>query len=188
MVTVDNDGSYLVKLPNHEPIKVTLDELYGQVNKKGERKNAVESELGIKAIERAYARYLKENENYEAPTMFGIIDEGDYLRTPLFNLTRVYPQTIKINKSNIDSLLQNIAYTGGTNCHVVTCSTPKKGKYGDYVDYQRRFIENHAYSIKRINPTDRIVEIVNPHNTKYYYALNFDEFSEYFTEICDLKL
>ena len=187
MVSVANDGSYIVQFPNTKPIKVEIADLYGQTNKKGEEKHSVESELGIRAIERAYARYLNRYGSY-GPTMFGTIDKGAQLRTPLYNLTQISPRTTKITTSNIDSLLGNILYTGGTNNHVITCATPEKGKYGDYIDYQRRFIRNHAYSIKNINVNQRIVEIINPHNTKYSFVLGFDEFANYFSEICDLQL
>lgn len=187
MVSVDNDGSYIVQFPDSKPIRVAIDDLYGQTNKKGEEKHSVESELGIRAIERAYARYLNRYGSY-CPTMFGTIDKGVQLRTPLYNLTQISPQTTRVSSANIDSLLGNIVYTGGTNNHVVTCATPEKGKYGEYVDYKRRFIRNHAYSIKNIDVNKRIVEIINPHNTKYSFYLSFDEFANYFSEICDLEL
>ena len=188
MVSIDEDGGYIVQFPNYRGIKVPLENLYGQENKKGERKIAVESELGIRAIERAYAKYLNRYGDY-GPTMFGVIDKGAELRTPLYNLTNISPKTTKVNQLNIDSVFRDIAQSGGTYNHVVTCSTPNKGKYGDYLDYQRRFIKNHAYSIKNIDPYSRTVEVVNPHNTKYYcYTLSFDEFIQYFSEVCDLNL
>ena len=187
MVSVDNDGSYIVQFPDAKPIKVAINDLYGQTNNKGEQKHSVESELGIRAIERAYARYLNRYGSY-GPTMFCVIDKGAHLSTPLYNLTQIYPKTTKTNNTNIDYLFQNIVSTGGTNNHVITCATPEKGRFGEYVDYQRRFITSHAYSIKNINVNQRMVEIINPHNTKYSFVLGFDEFAKYFSEVCDLQL
>ena len=121
--------------------------------------------------------------------MFGEIDNGLPLKKPLSDITGKKPTYLRIhNNGNIDGIFYNIINNEDTNSHVITCATPRLGKFGQYMDSQNRFISNHAYSIQNINLQGRYLEIVNPHNTKGVYVLPFDDFTKYFSELCYLKL
>jgi hypothetical protein len=71
----------------------------------------------------------------------------------------------------------------GLENFVLTCSTPKKGNFFGYMDYQRRFNENHAYGIKNIDSYKQTIEIVNPHNTMKSETISWNEFAQLFDYI-----
>lgn len=191
MVKVADDGSYVVTFFNKEPICVKPDELDGQIRKNGELKRSVSGDLGIKAIERAYAKMLKEEAErkklikfHDEATMFFKIDEGGYVIDAIKRLSGLKANVYAANKSSIYNVLDNIAATGANN-HIIACSTPDKPINGDFVDPQYRFIAKHAYAIKDINPVNRTLGIVNPHNTKNTYYISWNEFSQYFDYLYD---
>lgn len=192
MVHVDDQGNYIVDFSDKKGIVVKPEELDGQ--KKGkEEKRSVSGDLGIKAIERAYAKLLKEEEKQKIlslaqtnKTMFLAIDKGGFMNTAMKKMTGLDSQVVNTKYNNVDSILTALAYNHPEN-HVLTCSTPSNANYGNYVDPYGRFIKKHAYSIKSIDPTARTIEIVNPHNTKFSYVISFDDFANMFDFLCYAK-
>ena len=192
MVLIDNEGNYIVNFNDKRGIVVKLEELDGQ--KKGkEEKRSVSGDLGIKAIERAYAKLLKEEEKQKIfflpqtnETMFLAIDKGGFMNTAIKKMTGMDSYVVNTKYNDVDSILNYIANDNPED-YIITCSTPQNANYGDYVDEYHRFIKKHAYSIKNINPTYRTVEIINPHNTKFCYVISFDDFKNMFDFLCYAK-
>ncbi|MBQ9246748.1 FHA domain-containing protein [bacterium] len=185
MVRVDNNGNYIVKFSFEEPITIRPDELDGQKAANLPEKKSVSGDLGIKAIERAYGRMLKEKENtfYRNQdlnqTLYNAIDEGGYVDRTLFELTGISSDSHCLRRTNVDALLYSIERSGIDN-NIITCTTPEYGKYDRYVDPDHKFIRKHAYAVKHIDSINRTISIVNPHNTKLTETISWDEFSKYF--------
>ena len=177
MVSVDNDGNYIVKLySSNNPIVIRPEQLDGQsVN--GTNKVCVSGDLGIRAIERAYGRMVNNFAN-TGRTLYMQIDDGGYPDVALKKLTGIDSKSYNIKRTNIHSKLFEIS-TNGLDNYVLTCSTPR-GKFNGYVDYQRRFNGQHAYGIKNIDPYTQTIEIINPHNTMFSKTITWNEFSELF--------
>ena len=186
MVKVDDDGNYVVQFYNHSPITVKLEELDGQKHL-GSEKISVSGDLGIKAIERAYAKMIKNPLPY-GHTLFLDIDEGGFMDKALKKMTGIKSSRYYTkNPADVNYILSQIAQDGMQN-HIVTCATVNKGKYGKYADFQRRFITKHAYSVKYIDAFNQRIGIVNPHNTKNTYDISWNEFNDYFDMLCDAKV
>ena len=187
MVKVDEQGNYIVSFHNKEPIKVRLDELDGQ-KKDNQEKRSVSGDLGIKAIERAYAKMLKQEDfraylpNGSNQTMFLKIDDGGFMSTALRKMTGIPSQKVYGKNNNI----KNIFYRLSQNLdnYIVTCSTYDQGRYGKYMDPQGLFLCKHAYSIKSIDTRNQTVEIVNPHNTRKTIHISWDSFQDMFDYLC----
>ena len=177
MVSVDDDGNYIVKLySNLLPIVVKPEQLDGQYMN-GSNKICVSGDLGVRAIERAYGRMISEH-NGDGYTLFMQIDDGGYPDVALRKLTGLESKTHKLRNTNVGNLLYDISSKGLEN-YVLTCSTPR-GKYNGYVDSQHRFDESHAYGIKNIDPYNQTIEIINPHNTMSSKVIHWSEFQELF--------
>ena len=177
MVRVDNDGNYVVSFYNKEPIIVSLEQLDGQ-KLEGKEKISVAGELGVRAIERAYGKMLRPIEHLDK-TLFMNIDNGGKINETLFNLVGKYPQYFYIPKTNVYQKFAELAQKPMKN-YVMLCSTHQKGRYGDYMDKDRKFISRHAYAIKNFDVDKKLVEIVNPHNTKHSEFVHFDDFQQMF--------
>jgi pSer/pThr/pTyr-binding forkhead associated (FHA) protein len=191
MVQVDNQGNYIVNFSDKKGIIVKPEELDGQ--KKGkEEKRSVSGDLGIKAIERAYAKLLKEEQEkilflpQTNKTMFLAIDKGGFMNTAIKKMTGLDSHVVNTRYNDVDAILTSLAYNNPED-YIITCSTPSNANYGDYVDPCYKFIKKHAYSIKSINSTSRTVEIINPHNTKFSYIISFDDFKNMFDFLCYAK-
>ena len=177
MVRVDNDGNYVVSFYNKESIIVPLEQLDGQ-KLEGKEKISVAGELGVRAIERAYGKMLRPIEHLDK-TLFMNIDNGGKINETLFNLVGKYPQYFYIPKTNVHQKFAELAQKPMKN-YVMLCSTHQKGRYGDYMDKDRKFISLHAYAIKNFDVDKKLVEIVNPHNTKHSEFVHFDDFQQMF--------
>lgn len=180
MVKVDNNGNYIVKFYDNDPITVKPEELDGQKLKNGKEKRSVSGDLGIKAIERAYAKMIKIPRS--APTMFQEIDNGGYMDTALEQMTGIKSFYYLSVDNNISRIFDRIVEKGIQN-HILTCATSTKGNYNGYADPQQRFIERHAYSIKYIDRDKQRISIVNPHNTKRTYDISWQEYNKYFSTL-----
>ncbi len=181
MVSIDNNGNYWVKFYNNSPIKVKLEELDGQKSNKSE-KISVSGDLGIKAIERAYAKMIKNifnSFNADNNTMFMAIDHGGWMDTALKKMTGLKSYSFNPMKSDMRPIFNKILKNGIDN-YILTCSTFHKGNYDKYMDPKRQFRAKHAYAVFDINPKKRTITIVNPHNTQKHYELSWEEFSKYF--------
>ncbi len=187
MVKVMPDGSYLVQFYECKPIIVAPDELDGQSKSDGSKKYCVSGELGLRAIERAYAKLLKYiSVSNSGKTMFADIDSGGYPDKTLFKISGITSDRYKITQDcNIDAVLNKIGNDNPRN-HVLLCTTPNLKE--DYSDPQKRFCTSHAYAVKYINPQKRIMCIINPHNTKRDYIVSWDEFKLYFSNLYDGKV
>ena len=180
MVQVDKDGNYIVTFYNRSPIVVRPDELDGQT-RKSDKKNSVSGDLGVKAIERAYAKMLLPFSGI-GPTMFLNIDNGGYPSNALKDLAGIDSKKHTVRKTDINALFTSLIYSGRDN-FIITCTTPNIAKYDKYVDKQGRFIKNHAYSIGSIDINKQTVEIINPHNTKVSNVISWKEFESLFDYI-----
>ncbi len=180
MVSVDSLGNYLVKFNNYPTIYVRPDELDGQKNSEGKQKISVSGDLGIKAIERAYAKMIKSP--CPGETMFMNIDAGGCSDNALKKLTGINSAQYEPKKTDIFALFDKIAKKGIKN-YIITCSTPDKGFYNGYVDIHKKFISQHSYAIEYIDAQNRRVGIINPHNTHYTYDISWNEFKKYFDRL-----
>lgn len=186
MVEVDDEGNYIVSFFNYPPIKVKPEELDGQKSIFGnEEKYSVSGELGIKALERAYGKRVKVF--YSPRTMFAEIDSGGFMDTALFKMTGITSKKYNLAKDNLRPILFKLKMDGVNN-HILTCSTPKYGKYGRYADKEYRFISNHAYAIDDINLNKEQITIVDPHNTRQKHIISWKDFSQTFDYLCDAKI
>lgn len=178
MVKIDKDGNYIVEFPNGYPISIRPDELDGQ-QLNGDTKNSVTGELGIKAIERAYGRYIKIGS--ENATMFAQIDDGGFVDNAIEKLTDKYANRVYLDSIlSIDDLFSDLERKGFDN-FVFACSTKHSDDY--YIDPKKKYVSSHAYAIKNINTKKRTVEIINPHHTKTSQKVDFDEFQKYFRRL-----
>ncbi len=186
MVRVDSDGKYFVKFYNVPEITVLPDEMDWQENSKGERKYSVLGDLGIKAIERAYGKMLKSDLWLAGSclTLHGPLDDGGAVDTALYKLTGIKSKRYNPKHKYMDKILTQIANTGISN-HIITCTTPNKGKFGKYMDPYHIFPNNHAYSVKYIDPYSKFIGIINPHNTRIVHNISWDDFKEYFDNFYD---
>ncbi|MBQ3641834.1 FHA domain-containing protein [bacterium] len=191
MVSADKDGGYTVKFHNYPPIKVGFDELDGQWGENGQLKYSVKGDLGVKAIERAYGKMLKEkqrqqfsfpkfNTDKELRTLFADIDDGGNTKDTLYNLTGIrsenyYPSSAR----SIDDIFNKFRGIRRENRFMNCCAPP--GKYDGYVDRAKRFPGYHIYSIGNIDFNKRMVEVINPHNTKRPIFISWDEFKDLFS-------
>ena len=114
--------------------------------------------------------------------MFMKIDQGGFPSTALKDLCGMKFKNNIVATTNIPELLRGITILGREN-YIVSCTTPNTGKYGRFVDKERRFIKSHAYSVGNINRDRKTIEIINPHNTKIRDIITWDEFSKHFDNI-----
>ena len=56
------------------------------------------------------------------------------------------------------------------------------------MDKKYRFIGEHAYSVGNIDAQNRLIEIINPHNTKKSEVISWDEFKQYFDVVTTINL
>ncbi len=58
-----------------------------------------------------------------------------------------------------------------------------------YMDAERRFVTRHAYSVLQVNPDEKTVVVVNPHQTEKEHVLSFERFFELFgtVEVAELN-
>ena len=181
MVSVDDKGNYIVDFySGYSPISVRPEELDGQKYKGTEKRN-VSGDLGIRAIERAYGKLVK-SFGSENRTLYMAIDDGGWPNVALRKMTGIESDVEAIKDGKIQKKLQELCAMGLEN-FVLTCSTPKKGNFFGYMDYQRRFNENHAYGIKNIDSYKQTIEIVNPHNTMKSETISWNEFAQLFDYI-----
>ena len=177
MVEVDDNGNHIVTFKNKEPITITLEELDSERASKD--KDWACGEMGTKAIERAYAKTIKTNNDMCNSIQ---IDKGGRIFDALKLMTGKECTMKKIEEQNIDSFLEDIS-TKGLETQFLTCSTPHIGKYGKFMDSESKFVTGHAYSIKNINAKDKTIEIVNPHNTKKSEVISWEDFKTLFEYI-----
>ncbi len=175
MVSIDENANYVVTFNNEKPITIQPDELYGEVYKNGTTKTAVEGDLTLRAIERAYAKLIK---NSTDSADFMRLNSGGFPQEALYRMTGL-SSTVHPAKNNTFSILQQIEQNGIEN-YVLTCSTPSKGVYGKYMDADKKFISAHAYAIKALDTQAGTIEIVNPHNTKVSEKISIDDFNKMF--------
>lgn len=183
MVAVDEKGDYIVSFYNEKPITVQQSELNGEVYKNGTVKHCVQGDISLIAIERAYAKLIKlENDsaNFIQLNNGGFPDEALYKMTGLSSI--VYSV-----KNNPQDVLKQIEKEGIEN-YVLTCSTPQRGEYGKYMNSGKKFITAHAYAIKSIDTKNDIIEIVNPHNTKNSEKISVKDFQNIFEYIYVAKV
>ena len=177
MVKVDDNGNHIVTFKNQKPITITLEELDSE--RKTDKKDWACGDMGIKAIERAYAKLIKTN-----PLMHNSvqIDKGGRIADALELTTGKNCDMYEIKEMKIDYLLTDIENKGFENQFLI-CSTPHLGKYGNFMDSESKFITGHAYSIKNINIKEKTIEIVNPHNTKKSEIISWEDFKTMFEYI-----
>ena len=180
MVKVDENGNYIVTFYNRSPILVAPDELDGQKSNEKE-KRSVSGDLGVKAIERAYAKMLNHFRN-NGQTMFMKIDEGGFPSNALKDLCGMKFKNHIVALTNIPELQRGITVLGREN-YIINCTTPNCAPNKKFVDPEKRFIKSHAYSVGNINRDYKTIEIINPHNTKIRDIISWDEFSKYFDNI-----
>ncbi len=183
MVTVLPDGKYCVKFYKEDPIYVKPDELDGQKKQDGSEKYSVSGDLGIKAIERAYAKLI--NNFDDGKTLFMKIDDGGYTETSLYKMTGIKSKKYNTHFHSMDKILSKIGYDNFQS-HIITCTTPYSKS--QYVDAQNRFDVCHAYSVTAVNPIKRTITVANPHDTTLRYEISWSEFSEYFDALIDAEL
>lgn len=178
MVKVDENGNYIVNLYDSKtPFVITPEQLDGQ-SIDDNVKRSVSGDLGIRAIERAYGRMIRSFDG-ENRTLFMEINDGGCPHIALKKLTGVNSTVVSTAHGKIAETLNKICKKGLNN-YVLTCSTPQKNLYDGYVDSKRRFNKNHAYGIKQINPQNRTIEIINPHNTRRSHTISWQEFEQLF--------
>ena len=177
MVKVDDNGNYIVTFRNKEPIIITPEELDSE--RSTSEKDWACGEMGTKAIERAYAKFIKTTPNMHNSIQ---IDKGGRITDAMKLITGKECTMYKIEEQNLESFFTAISQKGMDN-QFLTCSTPHTGKYGKFVDSESKFITGHAYSIKNINKKDKTIEIVNPHNTKKSETISWDDFKTMFEYI-----
>lgn len=171
MVKIDKNGNYVVTFINQKPITITIDELNGDKEKK-----SVSGELGIKAIERAYAKLAKDN---VAKSNINFLNEGGDMGVALKLMTGLDSKKYSTADKNLEIILNEISQKG-TNNFVLTCGTQNEGKHNGFVDKDKKFHTGHAYAIKSINNKDKTIELINPHNTKTSQTVSWTEFKEVF--------
>lgn len=184
MVRVDNNGNYIVEFHNQEPISVKPEELDGQKKGKNE-KRSVSGDLAIKAIERAYAKMIKNpvrDLSKSNQTLFLDIDDGGVPTTALEKMTGLKSKKYNTRSSDTEKILHQIKQHGMEK-FILTCSTYNHGKYKGYMDKNHNFIERHAYAVYDIDTDNRQISIINPHNTKFYYTISWDDFITMFDNI-----
>ncbi|MBE7704217.1 MAG: hypothetical protein E7Z90_00220 [Cyanobacteria bacterium SIG29] len=182
MVSMDKNGNSIVTFKDKNPIKITPSELDSE--RQTQDKDWACGEIGTKAIERAYAKLIKEN-SAEANSVQ--IDKGGFPLVALETLTGIKGQAEHITEDNAELILQKIEQNGLDN-QILMCSTPHNGNYGKYRDKKQKFITGHAYAIKNINSKKGTIEIINPHNTKRSEFISFDEFKQIFDFIYTAKI
>ena len=180
MVKVDDQGNYVVTFYNKDPITVPLEQLNGQVL--GDNKKVcVSGEMGIRAIERAYGKMLNNFQDY-GKTLMMEIDRGGKIPEALRDLTGIRADSYRVDSIDIERKLEELSQKPMDD-HILLCSSHTDAKYGQFVDPQCKFIRQHAYAIKNVDNSNKMVEIINPHNTKVSYFVPFCEFSEIFNWI-----
>lgn len=186
MIEVDDNGNYIVTFVDGSSYVIKPEELDGQKSTKGNRdKRSVSGELGVKAIERAYARDMK-SDCYRK-TMFADIDNGGYTTNAMYKMTGLFGSSHKASAQDTPYIFSKIKNEGMNN-HIVTCSTPHIGKYGNYMDAERRFITGHAYTICDIDVKNQLVTIANPYNTRKKQVISWNDFANIFSYFSDVKI
>lgn len=178
MVKIDDNGNYIVSFNKKHPIIVKPDELNGETYENGTVKHSVDGDLSLKAIERAYAKLIRQPRN---TANFMTLNCGGYPEQSLFDISGL-KSTTYTTKQNVKPLLKEIESNGIEN-YVLTCSTPQQGKYGKYMNSAGKFVTAHAYSIKSIDTKSGTIEIVNPHDTKKSELLKIEDFEKMFNFI-----
>lgn len=167
MVQVDKDGNYIVTFKNQMPIIITQNDLNGE----GE-KRSVSSELGVKAIERAYAKLAKKSVNMRN---MNYLNKGGLMDSALKLITGIDSKRY----IPTDNILKEISEKG-CDKFVLTCGTKTKTKYGDFTNKNKKFYAGHAYAINNIDAKNKTIELINPHNTKISQTVSWNEFKDNF--------
>lgn len=178
MVKIDKDGNYVVTFKDQKPITVGINELNGEGDKL-----SVSSELGIKAIERAYAKLAKSNQQMRN---MNFLDMGGDPRTAVKLITGLDSKRYT-TKEDIEELFSDICSNGAGN-YIITCGTTTENGYGEFLNKDKKYYAGHAYTINKIDAENKTVEIINPHNTKVSQVISWAEFKDNFESLFVAKI
>ncbi len=184
MASVDDNGNYNVKFFLKKPIKVSLDELDGQTTGI-EIMRSVSGELGLKAIERAYAKMVKDDDGsilsrgkQSEPTLFFKINGGNPT-IALKKMTGIKSNIVYTRKTNLAPLFEK--FSQNMDNYILTCATYDTD--GVLEGRGANFRARHGYAIKAIDSASKLIMVANPHDTRFSYPVSWDEFSNIFTEL-----
>ena len=200
MISLNANGDFEVMI-NKQLITIKPTELLGQMTTQSGKQvfaRSVNSDPGIKIIERAYARYEKQfgklsggttrpknvsmitvNGGFGNQTIEALVGFQKANSIGLFGQDTLSRQGLQGH--NIASILQSLPQSD----HIFIARTGPQNPGGrKYMDAAHRFIRKHAYAIDSVDFSNGTIKVVNPHDTMHkVYDITFDEFSKYFSEI-----
>ena len=186
MIKTDQQGNYIVTFNDGEVEIVKPDELDGQTYENKE-KYSVSSSLAVKALERAYAKKIREDE-YSGKTLHMNIDDGGHTWEAIEELSGFKSKKYHSLTCNLADILKKVSEEENQENIILTCSTPSITKHGNYADKDHIFPKQHAYAILNNDAINKKVTIVNPHNTKEPITITWEDFAKIFSRLCVTKV
>lgn len=196
MVSIADDGNFVVKFNNEKPIIISPSQLKGTINKNGKSLRGVDGDLGLKAIECAYGKkqMVLALKNTPQTAYLSAIREGspdEALKVLGGFKTRLYGDSLRGVLSNQEVDVERILNDAADNFEdrIICATTPTsrfaKVKSGDkaWMDKHKVFDCSHAYNISNIDKKHKKVTIINPHDTTKKEVLSFSEFSKIFSRV-----
>lgn len=196
MVSISDEGNFIVKFHNEKPITILPSQLKGSASKNGKALRGVDGDLGLQAIECAYGKQqtalaLRNNPQslYLKAIKEGSPDEA--LKILGGYNTRMYGDGLKGVLANQEVDIERILNDAADNFNdrIICANTPsarfaavKEGTSG-WMDKHKVFDCSHAYNISNIDKKHKKVTVVNPHDTTKKEVLSFSEFSKIFSRI-----
>lgn len=204
MVTINDNGEFVVQFHNIKPIIIPSSRIKGQVIRgSGKTVRTVFGDLGLQAIERAFGQHranlqLLQNPNQLVQSLQvingGWSDEALKILGGLQSKSHgTYAHgTLKKQGTDVNKILDNLA--DNFENRIITLSTPPKnfgliqGKNGAWMDKNKSFCCRHAYAVENIDKLKKTVTIVNPHNTTRPKTISYKEFSDIFSVITETAI
>ena len=137
-------------------------------------------DLGDMYIERAFGRLMKQHQpsriidNDSDDTMVAI--DGGYPSDAVHALTGAQKYDVSLVPMEKNKIFKELDALAKSPNKIMCVSFDRDTNH-------RRFIENHAYLVKRIEPTKNKVYLINPHNTLKTVSITYQEFASIFTHI-----
>jgi len=200
MVTITDDGDFLVKFHNQNPILVRAGELKGQSTQEG-LKRTIYGDIGLQAIECAYGKYRSALSGGVNKSLLAI--DGGLSSDALNVLGGLSSNTYGNVKGafskqglSVSSLLDGIADNFGNR--IICVSTPpakygavqatRRGETIGWMDPKRQYICGHAYNVTNIDKTNKLVTVANPHNTMQQQMMTYDRFEKIFGRLFETTI
>jgi len=209
MITKVSEDSYEVQFPGYDDsISVYENELEGDNGK-----TPVNGDKGVKILEVAYAKMMKEKgtkEDRNSSKILYFVERGfgdDALsvltgwnkfrkivpRKQVFDDLSSNPSMLNdqlqyaINMTNYIRFLDKCGDNPGSYILTASAKGSQFASDGKFLDAEKKIYADHDYAITKVDSNNRTITLVNPHDTSKSMEISYWDFPQYFETICGVK-